>query len=144
MARNGKHAGLRPAKGEPSVSSARNDVVAQSAGAPVEASFKPDGKGGGTLHLRYSGPLIEHPTVWVRVGDQRRGTHWLETRDVKMDLSHGQASARIPFGPGDPLEGASFAFFALRDGQVDPSWDNAGRPFGCYWFDPVTGIIESR
>ena len=111
--------------------------------AHVKASFKPDGAGGGTLQLRYSGELAAHDTVWLRVGETRHGTDWLETRDVKMDREEGRATARVSFAPGEPLEGATFAFFALRDGD-EAAWDSAGRPFGCYVLDASSGAITMR
>ena len=138
MAKNGKQAGPKPAKVESHPEVAEPVLTGQGA---VRAAFKPDGKGGGTLQLRYSGQLAGYDVVWVRLGERRHGADWLQTRDVKMDKAEGQAVARFPIGPGEPLEGASFAFFAAGNGQGEPVWDNAGRPFGCYTLDARSGAV---
>jgi hypothetical protein len=111
--------------------------------ANVEASFKPDGAGGGTLTLRYRGPLVEHDVVWLRVGERRHGTDWLETRDVKMDREKAAATVRVVFAPGEALQGATFAFFSLQGG-AEASWDSAGKPFGCYVLDAASGALTTR
>lgn len=110
----------------------------------VQASFTPDDDGGGSLQLRYDGPLAVHDALWIRLGERRGGAEWLDPRDVRMEKDGPAASVRIRVGPGAPLEGASFAFFALKPGQVDPVWDSAGRPFGCYLLDVRTGALGTR
>lgn len=109
----------------------------------VKAAFLGDGRGGGTLQLRYSGSLLAHEVVWVRLGERRDGEDWLDPRDVRMERSDGQAIARVHFAPGEPVEGACCAFFAFARGQEEPVWDNAGRPFGCYVVDAQTGVVRA-
>ncbi|HEY3448090.1 MAG TPA: hypothetical protein VGK67_17165 [Myxococcales bacterium] len=138
MAKNGKQAGAKPA------SAGSAAVAADAATAVVRAAFKSDGHGGGTLQLRYAGTLAGYDAVWVRLGERRHGADWLDVRDVRMEPSDGQAVAKIQIKPGDPLEGASFAFFATDGGQAEPAWDNAGRPFGCYVLDARSGDVQAR
>jgi hypothetical protein len=139
MSKNGKQA-AKPAQAQ--VSESLAERMGELAG--VKTAFKPDGKGGGTLQLRYSGELARYPTVWVRLGERRHGADWLETRDVKLETAQGQATARVSFAPGEPLEGATFAFFATKGAAADAVWDNAGRPYGCYRLDAQSGAVEAR
>ncbi|MGC4117561.1 MAG: hypothetical protein QM765_23990 [Myxococcales bacterium] len=143
MSKNGKQAGSKPAAVASVVAKEAadaRDVVA----AVVRAAFKSDGHGGGTLQLRYTGELAGFDTVWVRLGERRHGADWLDVRDVRMERSDGQAIAKIQLQPGEPVEGASFAFFATQKDQADPTWDNAGHPFGCYVLDAQSGAVRSR
>jgi hypothetical protein len=110
----------------------------------IRVSFKPDGKGGGTLQLRYAGPLASYGSVFMRLGERRHGADWVETRDVKMEKTGGEIAAKVSFAPGEPLEGATFAFFALKGQDGEKVWDNAGKPFGCYTLDPRTGEVAAR
>lgn len=110
----------------------------------VQASFTPDDDGGGILHLRYDGPLAVHDALWIRFGERRGGADWVDTRDVRMEKDGPAASVRIRVGPGAPLEGACFAFFAIKPGHADPVWDSAGRPFGCYVLDARSGGLATR
>jgi hypothetical protein len=137
MAKKRQAAGAKPA-------SAGSAVATDPLAAVVRAAFKSDGHGGGTLQLRYSGTLAGYDAVWVRLGERRHGDDWLEVRDVRMEQSDGQAVARIQFKPGEPLEGASFAYFAVEGEQADPTWDNAGHPFGCYMLDARSGVVQAR
>ena len=137
MGKNGKQAGAKPA---PSASSDAADGTA----AVVRAAFKSDGHGGGTLQLRYTGKLAGYDTVWVRLGERRHGADWIDVRDVRMERGDGQAVARIQLQPGEPVEGASFAFFATSEGQAEPTWDNAGHAFGCYVLDARAGTVQAR
>lgn len=135
MSKNGKQAGAKPAP-------AASAVTAQNA--VVRAAFKSDGRGGGTLQLRYTGTLAGYDTVWVRLGERRHGADWLDVRDVRMERGDGQAVAKIQLGPGEPVEGASFAFFATQEGREEPAWDNAGHPMGCYVLDTRSGALQTR
>ena len=135
MSKNGKQASAKPAAAEP---------VPEGGVDHVRAAFKSDGRGGGTLQLRYTGKLAGYDTVWVRLGERRHGKEWLETRDVRMERSDGQAAARIQFAPGEQVEGASFAFFAVRSGDQKPAWDNAGHELGCYVLDAQSGTVQAR
>ena len=111
--------------------------------ANLDVEFEAAGQGGGTLRLRYFGPIARFPHVWVRFGERREGRDWVEPRDISMTRVGRQASATIPCGAGSTLEGACFAFFALNDEGTE-AWDSAGRAFGYYRFDVQTGSIEAR
>jgi hypothetical protein len=52
------------------------------------------------------------------------------------------ASTKIVLGPGEPLEGANFAFHAKKGDEE--LWDNAGRSMGCYVVDAKTGAVSAH
>ena len=109
---------------------------------PVTASFTPEKNGGATLKLEYAGGLAQYEAVWVRMGERRAGHDWLNTRDVKLEKVGSMASTKIMLAPGDPIEGATFAFHAKKGSEE--LWDNAGRAFGCYVYDAKTGTISAQ
>lgn len=111
----------------------------------IDAAFDKAPQGAGLLRLRYRGPLARHKRLWLRVGERRQGRDWLAVHDVPMTSAGGEAIVTVAFEPGEPVEGACFAFFTHKDGATDvEAWDNAGRPFGYYQLDAETGRIEAR
>lgn len=111
-----------------------------------QASFEPGPQGGGTVELRYWGPLAKHRPLWARLGERRSGKQWVAPRDVAMNVSHGQATAVIECGPGAPLEGVCVAFYAHKDGATseERAWDNAGHDLGYYDLDLESGAVTAR
>lgn len=109
---------------------------------PVAASLTAEKNGGVTLKLEYAGGLAQLDQVWVRMGERRAGRDWLNTRDVKLEKSGSLASIKVSLAPGEPIEGANFAFHAKKG--EEELWDNAGRAFGCYVLDARTGTITAQ
>ena len=110
----------------------------------VRATLSPDGRGGGTVEVTYAGPLISYEPIWVRMGERRQGKDWVKTHDQQMSKDGDTAFARITLEPGEPIEGATFAFYTLIGRAGAEIWDNAGKPFGCYLLDAQTGRISTR
>jgi hypothetical protein len=110
----------------------------------VQASFTPDGKGGGVLVVQYTGPLTSYDPIWVRLGERREGTDWLQTRDVLMSRDGNRATARIILEAGAPIDGATFAFYTVIGRAGQEIWDNAGKPYGCYVLDTKTGVVSAH
>ena len=109
---------------------------------PVRASFTSEKDGGAILKLEYAGGLAQYDPIWVRMGERRAGRDWVNTRDVKLEKVGSTASTKIIFSPGEPLEGASFAFHAKKGDEE--LWDNAGRSMGCYVVDAKTGAVSAH
>lgn len=112
--------------------------------ANVKASFRPDGKGGGTLKLKYAGPLSDRDPIWVRVGEKRGGKEWLQSRDVMMKASGAKVEVSIPFAPGEKLEGIELAFHCNVGRAGQEIWDNAGKPYGYYLVHTANSQVEAR
>jgi hypothetical protein len=110
----------------------------------VRASITPHGQGGAVIEVRYVGPLISYDPIWVRMGERRQGKDWVKTHDVMMSKADGEAFARIEMEEGEPIEGATFAFYTVIGRAGQEIWDNAGKPYGCYIFDAATGAITTR
>ncbi|MGC4116580.1 MAG: hypothetical protein QM765_18780 [Myxococcales bacterium] len=112
----------------------------------VQATFLERPRGGGTLEVVYSGPLMKHRPLYVRFGERRGGQTWANAHDVPMAFEDGKAVASIPMGPEPELEGACMAFFTHKDGAEDGEalWDNAGHALGYYEVDLASGRVLRR
>jgi hypothetical protein len=125
----------------PTAKSAAKPPEAQ-ARPPVKASVTTEKNGGATIKLEYAGGLAQYGEIWVRMGERRAGQDWLNTRDVKLEKVGALATTKVMLTPGEPIEGANFAFHAKKG--EEELWDNAGRSFGCYVLDAKTGTISAR
>lgn len=123
----------------------RNETRADFAGpSHVQARFVSDGKGGGALTVEYTGPLTGYDPIWVRLGERRQGTDWLQTRDVLMTREGNKATVQVVLEPGAAIDGATFAFYTVVGRAGQEIWDNAGKPYGCYVLDTGTGRVSAR
>lgn len=123
----------------------RNDVRPDFADpSNVHALFASDGKGGGSLKVEYTGPLIGYDPIWMRLGERREGTDWLQMRDLLMRRDGTRALAEVVLESGAPIDGATFAFYTVVGRAGQEIWDNAGKPYGCYVLDTKTGKVIAR
>jgi hypothetical protein len=108
----------------------------------VSASVTPEKNGGVIVKLEYAGALAQYEPLWVRMGERRAGRDWVNTRDVKLERAGALATTKVELPPGEPIDGANFAFHTKRG--EEELWDNAGHAFGCYVLDARTGAISAR